>query len=65
MTEVYVLQPVTRACELSVSGRRSLVGEPNLAELMQDPITLALMAADRVDRCELNMLLSQVRESLR
>ena len=65
MYEVYMLQPVTSACELFAPVRRSFVPDPNLNELMRDPITLALMAADRVSRCELNALLAQVRENLR
>lgn len=60
-----MLQPVTPAHELFASRRRSFFAEPNLAELMLDPMTQALMAADRVDRCELKALLSQVRENLR
>ena len=60
-----MLQPVTSACELFTSRRGSWVWEPNLSEIMRDPMTQALMAADRVDRHELKTLLSQVRESLR
>jgi hypothetical protein len=66
MFEVYMLQPVTAACQLfAPKGRRSVVAEPALSELMCDPITLALMAADRVDHRELDTLLTQVRASLR
>lgn len=66
MFEVYMLQPVTSTCDLFASnGRRTLVAEPDLDELMEDPVTLAVMAADRVNRCELRSLIAQVRESLR
>jgi hypothetical protein len=67
MFEVYMLQPVTAACELFATGRNRprLVAEPALEDLMRDPITLALMIADRVDRCELNALLTRVRQTLR
>jgi hypothetical protein len=66
MFEVYMLQPVTAACELFATSRRPrFVAEPALGDLMRDPMTLALMAADRVDRCGLNALLDQVRENLR
>jgi hypothetical protein len=66
MFEVYMLQPVTSACDLfAASRRRSFVAEPGLDEVMRDPITQALMAADRVNRCELHALLAQVRENLR
>lgn len=61
-----MLQPVTAMCELfASSGRRSIVAEPNLDELMRDPMTLAVMAADGVDRCELGALLKQMRNSIR
>ena len=59
-----MLQPVTPTCHLFATNRRSIVSEPNLAELMRDPMTLALMAADRVDRRELDALVAQVRASL-
>jgi hypothetical protein len=65
MLEVYMLQPVTASCDLFANaGRRAFVVEPDLAELMGDPMTQALMTADRVDRRELCALISQVRESL-
>jgi hypothetical protein len=65
MFEVYMLQPVTAACDLfATNGRRSLVQEPDLNELMADPMTLAVMAADRVDRCQLHALFAQVRDRL-
>jgi hypothetical protein len=66
MFEVYMLQPVTAACELFAPRRhRSFVAEPRLDDLMRDPMTQALMAADRVDRCEFNALVAQVQASLR
>ncbi len=66
MFEVYMLQPVTTACELfATTRRRSVVAEPDLSELMRDPMTVALMAADHVDRRELDALITQVRENLR
>lgn len=66
MFEVYMLQPITAGCELFAAGRpHKLLTEPNLAELMGDPMTQALMAADGVDRHELCTLLTQVRENLR
>ena len=66
MSEVYMLQPVTASCDLFANvGRRAFVAEPDLAELMRDPMTQALMAADRVDRRDLCSLISQVRANLR
>jgi hypothetical protein len=65
MFQVYMLQPVTSACELFAKRRRSFVPEPDLDELIQDPMTQALMAADRVDHGEFQALLMQVRDSLR
>ena len=60
-----MLQPVTASCDLFARGEhRKFVAEPDLAELMRDPITHALMAANRVDRGELCALLSQMRETL-
>jgi hypothetical protein len=48
------------------SGRiRCLFREPELAELLHDPMTLALMAADRVDRGEFDILLAGARQNLR
>jgi hypothetical protein len=48
------VNPVARGCS-------RLGAEPGLSDLMQDPLTVALMAADRVDRRELNALLDQAR----
>jgi hypothetical protein len=45
--------------------RRCGAVEPNLGELLGDPMTLALMAADRVDRRELDALFDRARISLR
>jgi hypothetical protein len=63
MFEVYMLQPVTAACDLfATTRRRSLVAEPDLHELMRDPMTLALMAADRVDHGALDAMLTRLRD---
>lgn len=64
MFEVYMLQPAA-ACELFAKNRPTLVGEPDFNDLLGDPMTLALMKADRVDRHEFNALLSRVRDKLR
>jgi hypothetical protein len=65
MSEVHMLRPVTAGCEsFTEKRRRSLFAEPGLAELMGDPMTQALMAADRVDRRALDALLTQVRDRL-
>ena len=39
--------------------------EPRLSELLGDPMMLALLAADRVDRRELDALFDWARDSLR
>ena len=62
MFEVYMLQPMTATCDLFATSRRSFVPEPDLDELMQDPLTIALMAADRVDHRALDALLTRLRE---
>jgi len=60
-----MLQPLNASCDLIAVGRRcKLVAEPDLAELMGDPMTEALMAADGVDRGALDALLTQVSRSL-
>jgi hypothetical protein len=41
------------------------VAEPDLSELLRDPIARALMAADRVDRGELDALFDRTRGRLR
>jgi hypothetical protein len=65
MLDTYMPQPVTASCELfAKAGRRAFLTEPDLGELMRDPMTEALMAADRVDRRELCALISQMREHL-
>jgi len=61
-----MLQPVTAPSGLFAGvGCRGLVAEPDLDELMHDPMTLALMAADRVDHGALDALLAQIRRNLR
>ncbi|HVH79189.1 MAG TPA: hypothetical protein VM782_07355 [Stellaceae bacterium] len=66
MFQVYMLQPMTAACDLfAPSRRRGHVAEPSLDDLMRDPMTQAVMAADKVDHRELHELFAQVRESLR
>ncbi|MFZ2005632.1 MAG: hypothetical protein WB697_04925 [Stellaceae bacterium] len=58
-------QPVTASCDLfAKAGRRAFLTEPDLGELMRDPMTEALMAADHVDRRELCALIAQMREHL-
>jgi hypothetical protein len=51
--------------QVSAECRCFLAVEPNLSELLRDPMTVALMAADHVDHGELDALLAQVRQSLR
>jgi hypothetical protein len=64
MCKFYTLQPATSSRQLFGSPpHRS--AEPDLAELMRDPMTQALMTADRVDRGQLHALLAQVRNNLR
>jgi len=66
MFETYKLQPGNATRELfGTPRRRNCAAEPGLEELMRDPMTLALMAADRVDHNELSALFAQVRGSLR
>jgi hypothetical protein len=63
MFEVYMLQPMTAACDLfATTCNRCSVPEPDLNELMQDPMTIALMAADRVDHRALDAMLTRLRE---
>jgi hypothetical protein len=63
MSEIHM--PQTAACGLfTTKRRRSFLAEPALAELMHDPMTQALMAADRVDRHALDALLTHVRAKL-
>jgi hypothetical protein len=66
MFEVYKLQPGHASHDqFGAPRRRSCMAEPKLDELMRDPMTLALMAADRVDHNDLNALFAQVRSYLR
>jgi hypothetical protein len=66
MFKVCTAQPVTSGCNLFNSPRgHRRVAEPDLEELMRDPMTQALMTADRVDRGQLHALLAQVRNNLR
>jgi hypothetical protein len=65
MYEVYMLQPMTSSCDLFCSGQKTYVSEPNLDELMRDPMTQALMAADRVDDGELHALFAHMRQNRR
>jgi len=66
MFEDYRPQPITTACDrFAADRRRSVFAEPDLAELMRDPMTLAVMAADHVDRGELDTLLAELRGNLR
>jgi hypothetical protein len=44
---------------------RCHAGEPDLSELLRDPMTLALMAADGVDRQLFDALVDRARGSLR
>lgn len=60
-----MLQPLTSACELFGPARRGGTTEPDLDELMRDPIAQALMAADGVERSQLDAIVAQVRDSLR
>jgi hypothetical protein len=65
MCEIYMLQPVNASSELFASvGPHVFLTEPDLAELMGDPMTQALMAADHVDKRELCALITQVRGNL-
>ena len=65
MLEVYKLQPRSTSYDVFASGERcKLFSEPDLAELMRDPMTEAVMAADGVDRGALVALLTQVGHSL-
>jgi hypothetical protein len=59
---------VTRFAEdqaaVTTSRQDHFPGEPTLSDLLQDPITQALMAADHVDRSQLDTLLEAARGSL-
>jgi hypothetical protein len=45
--------------------RRCYTSEPELSDLLRDPMTVALMAADNVDRHRLDALFDWARDSLR
>jgi len=47
-----------------VTYRHDFGGEPALSDLLQDPVAHALMAADHIDRHELDALLEAARENL-
>jgi len=47
-----------------VCRQNHVTGELTLSDLLQDPITLALMAADHVDRSQLDAVLAAARGSL-
>ena len=49
--------PVAHCC--------SFIMEPDLGELLSDPMTLALMKADRVDPGALDALIAGARDNLR
>ena len=60
-----MLQPRATCRDLFAAGGRSkLVAEPDLAELMRDPMTEAMMAADGVDRGALCALLTRMSRNL-
>ena len=66
MFDSSLMRPVTGSGGgFDSSSHQVFVAEPNLDELMHDPMTLALMAADNVDRCTLHSLLAQVSRNLR
>jgi len=64
MCKFYTLQPAIASRQLFGTTQRR-TAEPDLDELMRDPMTQALMAADRVDCGQLHVLLAQVRNNLR
>jgi hypothetical protein len=49
-------QQVSRECQCF------LAVEPNLSELLADPMTVALMAADHVEKQELDLLIAAARD---
>ena len=49
---------------LAACPDENFTSEPALSELLHDPIAQALMAADRVDRRQLNTLLDATRRNL-
>lgn len=46
---------------VSVDCQCFLAVEPNLSELLSDPMTIALMAADHVERGDLDLLIARAR----
>ncbi|HTQ35078.1 MAG TPA: hypothetical protein VMI30_12980 [Stellaceae bacterium] len=65
MFQVNTLQARVPSRDPFALSRGKYVTEPGLDELMRDPMTVALMAADRVDVCELNALFADVGRNLR
>ena len=63
MFEIHKLQAANATW--GAQRRANCIAEPDLVELMRDPMTLALMAADRVDHNELHALFARVRNHLR
>lgn len=51
----------SEAGELHRPGFRRFAGEPELCDLLRDPIARALMAADKVDSSDLCALLHRAR----
>jgi hypothetical protein len=51
--------------QAAIDPRCCLAIEPNLMELLNDPLTVALMAADHVDRRELDLLLADASVAYR
>ena len=49
---------------LAARSDEHFIGEPALSELLHDPIAQPLMAADRVDRRQLDALLDATRRNL-
>ena len=47
--------------QVSSERRCFLAVEPNLSELLSDPMTVALMAADHVERGDLELLIEDAR----
>jgi hypothetical protein len=65
MMEVSMLQPFSTSGDaFAAGGRCKMVAEPALTDLMSDPLTEAMMAADGVDRGALIALLTQVGRNL-
>jgi hypothetical protein len=58
------LAAVERQMAAAAFSRPVVVAEPSLAELFNDPMTHAVMAADRVQSAELEALLRKMRAQL-